>query len=142
MPNALIPSAPATISGDVRRMLMEIEARCDKERVFELEKFVGFDRHGHPDYPKIVLRIKNSGYGGYVGSVKVQQTSTNHSDFVGSLQDLDVRTACEYYLRLNSADAVDAVEKVLRAPAPKAWALITLLDAVAQMNCNKEIDTK
>lgn len=140
--NALVPSAPADISREVRSMLTEIDARCCKERAVELEKLVGFDRNGNPDYPKVVLRIEKSGYGGYIGSVKVQQTRTNRSDFAGSLQNLDVRTACEYYMRLNSADAVDAVEKVIRAPAPKAWALITLLDAVARMNFNKEIDVK
>jgi hypothetical protein len=123
-------------------MLMEVDDRCRKERAFEVEKLVGFDRAGNPDYPKVVLRIEPSGYGGYTGSVKVQQTATNHSDFAGSLRDLDVRTACEYYMRLNSADAVDAVEKVLKAPTPKAWALITLLDTVTRMNFNKEIDVK
>lgn len=122
-------------------MLTEIDARYRKERAFEVEKLIGFDRNGSPDYPKVVLRVAPSGYGGYTGSVKVQQTSANHSDFAGSLQDLDVRTACEYYMRLNSADAVDAVEKVLKAPTPKAWALITLLDTVARMNFNKEITT-
>jgi hypothetical protein len=140
--NALVPSAPADVSLDVRRMLTEIDARCRKERAFEVEKLVGFGRDGNPDYPKVVLRIERSGYGGYIGAVRVQQTATNRSDFAGSLQNLDVRTACEYYMRLNSADAVDAVEKVLRAPAPKAWALITLLDTIARMNFNKEIDTK
>ena len=140
--NALVPRAPTEIYHETRQLLEDIEKRAEGGGPVVLEKLVGFDRNGNPDYPKVVLRIEPSGYGGYTGSVKVQQTATNHSDFVGSLRALDVRTACEYYMRLNSADAVDAVEKVLKAPTPKAWALITLLDTVARMNFNKEIDVK
>lgn len=141
--NALVPSAPAEILPSVRTMVDELE-KAAKERPWkgvELWKLVGQGKDGKPDYPKITLRAEINGYGQPVASVTVQQTATNHHDFAGSLEDLDVRTACEYYIRLNSADAVDAVEKVIRAPTPRAWAFITLLDTVARMNFNKEIET-
>lgn len=141
--NALIPSAPAAVAPQVRALITELEdARKRGDRRVEVSKFVGYDRDGKPSYPKITLVAELGSYGRPVASVKVQQTQSNWNDFAGTLRDLDVRTACEYYLRLNSADAVDAVEKVLKAPTPKAWALITLLDTVARMNFNMEIETK
>ena len=141
--NALVPSAPAAVAPQVRALITELEnARERGDRRVEVSKFVGFDRDGQPSYPKITLRAEIGAYGQPVASVKVQQTQSNWNDFVGTLRDLDVRTACEYYLRLSSAEAVDAVEKVLRAPTPKAWALITLLDRMAQLNDTKEIEQK
>lgn len=141
--NALVPSAPATVAPQVRALITELEnARERGDRRVEVSKFVGFDRNGQPSYPKITLRAEIGAYGQPIASVKVQQTQSNWNDFVGTLRDLDVRTACEYYLRLSSAEAVDAVEKVLRAPTPKAWALITLLDRMAQLNDTKEIEQK
>jgi len=141
--NALVPSAPAAVTPQVRALITELEnAKARGDRRVEVSKFVGYDRDGNPSYPKITLVAEMGSYGRPVASVKVQQTQDNWSDFAGTLRDLDVRTACEYYLRLNSADAVDAVEKVLKAPTPKAWALITLLDTVARMNFNMEIETK
>lgn len=140
--NPLVPSAPSAVDIQTRRAIADLVERCERERRFEVSKLVGFDRYGSPDYPKVTLRIEPGGYGNYVGAVLVQQTCTNRSEFAGSLKDLDVRTAYEYYCRLNSADAVDAIEKVMRAPTPKAWALITLLDRMTQMDCNKEIEVK
>lgn len=141
--NALVPSAPAAVSPQVTGLIAELEAaRKRGDRRVEVSKFVGFDRDGQPSYPKITLVAEMGSYGQPVASVKVQQTQSNWNDFVGTLRDLDVRTACEYYLRLGSAEAVDAVEKVLRAPTPKAWALITLLDRMAQLNDTKEIEQK
>lgn len=140
--NPLVPSAPNAVDAQTSRAVADLVERCKRERRFEVSKLVGFDRHGSPDYPKITLRITPGGYGNPVGAVLVQQTSSNRSDFAGSLRDLDVLTAYEYYCRLDSVDAVDAVEKVMRAPTPKAWALITLLDRMSHMNCNKEIECK
>lgn len=139
--NPLVPTAPMVIGPAVRE-LMESVAAHSHGSYAEVSKLVGFDRDGNPDYPKVTLRVAQGGYGQPVGSVLIQQTSSNRSDFAGSLKDLDVRTAAEYYMRLNSADAVDAVEKVMRAPTPKAWALITLLDRMAVAKFNKEIEAK
>lgn len=141
--NALVPSAPAAVAPSVLEVLAELEnERKAGKRVVEVSKMVGFDRNGYPDYPKITLRAEIGAYGQPIASVRVQQTASNWSDFAGTLKDLDVRTAAEYYLRLNSVDAIDAVERVLKAPTPKAWALITLLDRMAQLNQNKEIEQK
>lgn len=141
--NALVPSAPDAIDRKIQTEVAELE-NAARKRAFgvEVSKLIGFDRNGMPDYPKVTLRAEINGYGQPVASVKVQQTSTNRSDWPGTLKDLDIRTAYEYYLRLNSVDAVDAVEKVMRAPSPKAWAFITLLDRMAEMNFHKEIETK
>lgn len=131
--NPLVPSAPAQIAPRVGELLAKLEdARSTGTNRVELAKFVGFDRDGNPSYPKIVLTAEMGAYGRPVASVKVQQTRYNTGDFAGSLQDLDVRTAAEYYLRLDSVEAVDAIEKVIRAPSPKAWAFITLLDRMQQ----------
>ena len=141
--NALVPSAPAAVAPQVRALIAELEnAKARGDRRVEVSKFVGYDRDGNPSYPKITLVAEMGSYGRPIASVKVQQTHDNWSDFAGTLRDLDVRTACEYYLRLNSADAVDAVEKVLKAPTPKAWALITLLDRMNQFNDTKEIEQR
>ena len=141
--NALVPSAPEAVAPGVRDVLAELEdAHKAGKRVVEVSKLVGFDRDGRPDYPKITLRAEIGAYGEPIASVKVQQSASNWSDFAGTLKDLDVRRAAEYYLRLNSADAVDAVERVLRASTPKAWAFITLLDRMAQLNHTKEIEQR
>lgn len=139
--NALVPSAPAHVDHKVRHLLETLTPK-EGARYAEVSKLVGFDRSGNPDYPKVTLRAEMGAYGQPVASVRVQQTASNYSDFVGSLKDIDVRTAAEYYMRLNSAEAIDAVEKVMRAPTPKAWALITLLDRMAQANFVKEIETR
>ena len=136
--NALVPSAPAEVSLEAQRLVAALKPQ-DGRSYAEVSKFVGHDASGKPDYPKITLRAAVSAYGQPVASVRVQQTRSNYSDFAGSLEDLDVRTAAEYYMRLDSVDAVDAVEKVLKAPTPKAWALITLLDRMAGLNNIKEI---
>lgn len=141
--NALVPSAPAEVAPRIRDMLAQLEEarKSGKQRV-EVSKYVGYDRDGNPCYPKVTLRAEIGAYGQPVASVRVQQTAANWHDFAGTLCDLDVRTACEYYLRLDSVEALDAVEKVMRAPTPKAWAMITLLDRMAQLNQNKEIEQK
>ena len=136
--NALVPSAPAEVGLEAQRLIAALKPQ-DGRSYAEVSKFVGHDAGGGPDYPKITLRARVNGYGQPVASVRVQQTRSNDSDFAGSLEDLDVRTAAEYYMRLDSTAAVDAVEKVLKAPAPKAWALITLLDRMAGLNDIKEI---
>ena len=142
--NALVPTAPSAVSKQVADLVGELErTRRGGDRRVELSKFVGVDRYGNPDYPKVTIRAEIGGYGQPIASVTVRQTASNYSDFVGTLTDLDVRTACEYYLRLDSAEAIDAVEKVLRAPSPKAWALITLLDRMAGLRQpDKEIERK
>jgi len=141
--NALVPSAPAEIDLETQKLVAELDNAARKRAWgVKVSKLVGYDRNGLPDYPQVTLEAGVGAYGQPVASVKVQQTRTNSSDFAGTLKDLDVRTAVEYYTRLNSADAIDAVEKVMRAPTPKAWALITLLDRMAQLNQNKEIEQK
>lgn len=142
--NSLVPTAPSAVSKQAQDLICELErARSSGDRRVELSKFVGLDRNGDPDYPKVTIKAEIGGYGQPIASVIVRQTASNYSDFAGTLRDLDVRTACEYYLRLDSVEAIDAVEKVLRAPTPKAWALITLLDRMAGINQgNKEIEEK
>jgi len=124
----LVPSEHTPTTPGVHELIAKVEqAKADNRRVFEIEKFVGFDRDGRPDYPKVTLRAALDTYGQPIASVSIRRTGTSYSDFVGSLKDLDVRVACEYYLRLDSVEALDAVEKVLQAPTPKALALIALL---------------
>ena len=127
--NELVPSAPHDIDDGVAKTVLNLENAAKGRAIgVEMSKLVGFDREGMPDYPKVTLRVEMGAYGNPVASIKVQQTATNHNDWPGSLKDLDVRSAYEYYMRLDSAEAVDAIEKVVRAPAPRAWAFITLLD--------------
>ena len=125
----LIPSE-YTPDPEVRALLAELEkTRAAGHSRFEVSRFVGYDRNGCPDYPEVRLRIETGGYGCPVGSVGIRRTGTTHAyDFAGSLDNLDPSVACAYYLSLNSVEALDAVEKVLRAPTPKALALIALLD--------------
>jgi hypothetical protein len=125
----LVPSDYSPATPGVRELVAEIEkAQATGRRSFEVEKFVGFDRDGRPDFPKVVLRAEIGPYGQPVASVKIYRTRTAYHDAAtGSLGDLDVRVACEYYLKLDSAEALDAVEKVMHAPTPKAIALIALL---------------
>lgn len=124
----LVPSEYVPVTAGVRELVAEIEkARATGQRSFEVEKFVGFDRDGHRDFPKVVLRAELGPYGQPVASVSIYRTRSAHDAFTGSLRDLDVRVACEYYLKLDSVEALDAVEKVIHAPTPKAIALIALL---------------
>ena len=112
--NALVPSAPAEIDLETQKLVAELDNAARKRAWgVKVSKLVGYDRNGLPDYPQVTLEAGVGAYGQPVASVKVQQTRTNSSDFAGTLRDLDVRTAVEYYTRLNSADAIDAVEKVM-----------------------------
>ena len=125
----LVPSEHTPTTPGVHELMAKVEqAKAENRNVFEIEKFVGFNRNGRPDYPKVTLRAALNTYGQPIASVSIRRTGTSYNDaFVGSLKDLDVRVACEYYLRLDSVEALDAVEKVLQAPTPKALALIALL---------------
>ena len=134
----LVPSEYTPDPG-VRALLAELEkARAAGRSRFEVSRFVGYDRDGRPDYPEVRLRIEMGGYGGPVGSVGIRRTRTAYDyDFPGSLDYLDPSVACAYYLGLDSVEALDAVEKVLRAPTPKALALIALL---GQLSGQKRAD--
>jgi len=113
------------LSPDVERVLVQlVEARhrTGKDTV-QIEKRLGPD-----EYPRVILSAKMSSYcSTAIGSVRVERTYRNR-DEACSLDDLEIRTACAYYLHLNSVDDLNAVEKAVRAPTPKAWSFITLLD--------------
>lgn len=128
----LVPSENMPVPHGTGELLAELaKARAENRRLFEVEKFVGMDRQGKPDYPKVILRAQIGYYGQPVASVSIRRTRTAYTDFIGSLKDLDVRVACAYYVKLDSVEAIDAVEKVLHAPTPKAIALVALLDSLA-----------
>jgi len=127
---AIVPSEYAPTTPGVAELVAEIEkAGAAGRRSFEVEKFVGFSRDGHRDYPKVVLRAEFGPYCQPVASVTIYRTRRSYRNdaAVGSLGDLDVRVACEYYLQLDSVEALDAVEKAMCASTPRALAFIALL---------------